>query len=236
MASALTLVCSSNLILPTQTLANNIKQADNNTFQQKYSLDEVIKRVLSNSPTLKSQRAETFATEGEYKQSRSYVNPQATIEAEDFEGNGIYKGYNSAQTTYGISQQVLVGGKYSAKIRASEQGVKLAYNKFEIAKLELIKTTKIAYAEAVSASENLKIAKEQKKLAEQVLTNVTKRVNAAAEPAFQKSKAEVTLSNAKIELQQAEREAIIAKNNLAQLWGDNNSDYELSTDNFWKYE
>ncbi|MDX1950141.1 MAG: TolC family protein [Rickettsiales bacterium] len=237
--SALVFTCTTSLVgnIDVNVLAKSTKNTKSEQVKTNHlGLKQIVEKVLNNSPALESVRFEALASEGDYKQSKNYVNPQVTIEAEDFSGDGVYSGYDSAQTTYGISQQVLVGGKYGARIDASKQAVKLAYNKFEITKLELIKATKTAYAEAIFASENLKIAIEQKKLAEQVLANVTKRVNAAAEPAFQKSKAEVALANANIQLQKAEQEAKITKNNLANLWGKNQIDFELSDNDFWNYD
>lgn len=236
MASALTLACGSNLILPTQSLASNSKQANDITFQQKYSLDEIINLALDSSPSLKAQKAETLASEGEYNQARTYTNPELSVEAEDFEGSGSYKGYDSAQTTYGLSQKIAVGGKYSAKVKAAEYGYSISSGKQEVARLELIKDVKVSYAEAVAAQKNFEIAKEQKNLAEQFLSNVIKRVNAAAEPVFQRTKAEVALSTATIILGKSQEDMRIAKTNLALLWGSNDTNFDLSDSDFIRAE
>ncbi len=232
--SALLLACTT-CISSTATFAENTNIVTKSATELSVGLKQAIDKALENSPALKSVRSEALASEGDYEQSKNYVNPQANIEAEDFNGDGAYKGYDSAQTTYSLSQQILVGGKYGSRVKSSEYAVKTAYNKFEITKLELIRAVKTAYAEAIFAEENLKIATEQKKLAEQVLANVSKRVNAAAEPAFQKSKAEVELANASINLQKAKQDLQISKNNLANLWGENNSEYKLNSEDFWKY-
>ncbi len=195
-------------------------------------LREIIEKSLNNSPTIKIADTEYLASKGEYDQSKAYTNPEISIEAEDFEGSGAYKGYDSAQTTYGLSQKISVGGKYSAKVKVAEYGVNLASSEREIAKIELIKNVKIAYAEAVTAQKNLDIARQQKQIAEEFLSNVTKRVNVAAEPLFQKSKAEVNLSTAITDLQKFEQDLKFAKSRLALLWGSSDANFELSEADF----
>lgn len=195
-------------------------------------LQEIIERSLSNSPAIKIAATEFQASRGDYDQSRSYTNPELSIEAEDFAGSGIYKDYGSAQTTYGISQEIAIGGKYSARSKAAEYGLNLSSSRQEVTKIETIRNVKIAYAEAVAAQKNLDIAREQKQVAEDFLKNVTKRVDAAAEPLFQKSKAEVALSTASVDLSKAEQDLKLAKGKLALLWGSSDTDFELSDKDF----
>ncbi len=107
-----------------------------------------------------------------------------------------------------MSQRFEIGGKRSARQAAAGKGFEIANLEYNSARLDLIRDVTIAYAEAVAAQEEVKLAGD-------VLQSVTKRVAAAAEPLIQKSKAEVALATSEIAFSKALRELAIAKKNLA---------------------
>lgn len=197
------------------------------------TLSAALEKALANSPQLKSASSAMLASKGERRQAGLLPNPEIGIEAENIAGQGAYKGTDSAEITYGVSQLIEIGGKRSARQDAAGKSYEIASFDYKTARLNLIRDVTTAYADAVAAQEEIKLAEEQKKLAGEVLQSVSKRVAAAAEPLIQKSKAEVALATSEIAFSKATRELEVAKKKLASLWGQDGDGFILDASDFF---
>jgi len=184
------------------------------------TLDAAIAKALAQSPRLQGFGSGVAAAKGEQRQAGAWMNPEVGIQAENVAGQGAYKGFDSAEVTYGVSQEFSIGGKISARENIAGKGLEIATLQQQGAALDVIRDVTTAYAEAVAAEENVRLATEQKELAEDVLKSVSVRVGAAAAPLMQKSRAEVERSTASIAQDKAARERTIALKNLATLMGE----------------
>lgn len=201
--------------------------------QNVITLDAAIQKALANSPRLKASTAALAGSKGARNQAGAWVNPEASVEAENVGGKGQYRGLNSAEVTYGVSQLVEIGGKRSARIGVADQEVTLAGFDLQAARLDLIRDVQLAYADAIAAQEQVKITDEQQSLAKEILSVVSQRVGAAREPLIQKSKAEVALSTTTIAHDKAERALVTTKRALAALWGGEMEQYALDNAAFF---
>ncbi len=200
------------------------------------TLDEAIKKANDVSPVSRITTSIEGISKGERQQAALMPNPELSVEAENIAGQGNYKGVDALETTIGVSQLIEIGGKRSARIRMADEGLNVAGYESQSAKLNLTYDVTVAYIEAVAAEEQVKIAEEQKKLALGTFDTVAKRVNAAADPVFQKSKADVALSAAKIAVKQAQQQVKITKRKLASFWDGSISNIQLDHSFFRKIE
>lgn len=191
------------------------------------TLEEAITRALANSPRLKAAEESMLAASGAEQQARAFANPELAVEAENFRGSGPYKGFDSAESTYGVSQLFEVGGKRGARGKGATRERELATLAHQSMRLDVVRDVTVAFAEAVAARRTLALSEEQRNLAEEVLAGVSNRVDAAAEPLFQKSKAEVELATSVVAVDQARREWVVALARLAVLWGESTPAAEL---------
>lgn len=194
---------------------------------QEMTLEDAIRQAMDVSPAQKIAGSLEGIAKGERQQAGLLPNPELSAEAENLGGRGNYKGTDSLETTIGLSQTIEIGGKRSARIKAADEGINLAGYDAQSERLGLIHDVTVAYIEAVAAEEQVSIAREQKKLAQGTLDTVAKRVEAAADPIFQKSKADVALSAAKIAVKKAEQESKIAKQKLVKYWDGSASKVQL---------
>lgn len=194
---------------------------------QETTLEDAIRHAMDVSPDQRIAGSLEGIAKGERQQAGLLLNPEISAEAENLGGRGGYKGTDSLETTIGLSQTIEIGGKRSARIKVADEGINLAGYDAQSERLDLIHDVTVAYIEAVAAEEQVSIAKEQKKLAQGTLDTVAKRVEAAADPIFQKSKADVALSAAKIAVKKAEQEAKIAKQKLVKYWDGSVSKLQL---------
>lgn len=220
--------------LPTVQLRSEIPEYAGNKISELtvITLQGAINKSLSSSPRLKASEASLLASQGGRKQSAALPNPEVGFEVENIQGSGQLKGFESAESTLGVTQLIEVGGKRSARIGMADQDVTLARFDRDAVKLDLIRDVQLAYADAVAAQEEVKLAEDEKKLATEVLKSVKKRVDAAREPLIQQSKAEITFASSEIAYEQAQRDLTSAKRFLAALWG-SKEDFELDNSAFF---
>jgi cobalt-zinc-cadmium efflux system outer membrane protein len=224
-------LCAQELPLPTPArLEGGAALASPHTITLEYA----IRQALERSPVLKSSQAAADASKGAQRQAGAFPNPDLGIEADNVGGAGTYRGFDSAEVTLGVTQLVEIGGKRSARQARADHEHAIAHAELAAARLDLIRDVKIAYVEAVAAGAAVALAEKEKSLASEILQNVTKRVNAAAEPLFQKSKSEVALATSEIALDKARRDYTIARKRLAALWGSGDTDFSLDSSRFFE--
>lgn len=204
--------------------------------QNQLTLDSAITLAIENAPDLKGAAADYGAALGERRQAGALPNPSIGFEAENVAGSGPYNGIDGAELTFGVNQQILVGGKRSARVKAAESGKIIARYGQSTAKLDLVRNVKIAFADAVAAQEQAAIMQEQAKLAKDVYTTVNKRVTAAAEPVVQRNKAKISLANAELIAERATGQKDAAMKVLKALWNNAPSPSLLSSTEFYKAE
>lgn len=198
------------------------------------TLKQAIDKAIQSAPRLQSAGAALAASKGEQVQAGMLPNPEIGLEAENFAGKGQYRGFDSAEVTLGVSQTIELGGKRGSRQAAAAQGLALRGFDYEAEKLDLIRDVTIAYAEAVAAQEDLKLAGEQKELAADLLKEVNERVSAAREPLVQRSKTEITAATSRFAHERAEREFTHAQHVLASLWGGHHETYTLDRESFFQ--
>ncbi len=186
---------------------------------EKLTLDEAVTRALAGSPRLQSSDAALLASEGARLQAGALPNPELEVSAENIGGQNQYRGFSSAEVTYGASQTLEIGGKRSARMAVAERGVDIASYDHQAMRLDIIRDVTRAYVETVAAGEEVKLAEGQRKLAGEVLQTVNRRVNAAREPLIQQSKAKVALSTSGIALDKAKRDYQATRQHLSALTG-----------------
>lgn len=197
-------------------------------------LDDAIHLALQNSPSIKGAEAEYGAAVGERRQASAFINPTISLDAENISGSGIYNGMDGAELTAGVSQTVETGGKRVARIKAADQGQRVALYGQSAATLDLIRDVKSAFANAVAAQEEATIAADQASLARDVYKTVNKRVSAAAEPLVQRNKAKISMANAELIAERAKGQKSTALKVLSALWGDASGVSSVTSDDFYK--
>lgn len=184
------------------------------------TLQQAIERALAASPRLWSAHAGVDAARGAERQARRLPNPEFSLEVENFEGGGPYQALDGAEITYGLSQRVEIGGARSARRGAAKAERQAAERAWDTARLDLIRDVTVAFVEAASADESLKLAEELEAVAKGILNDVTTRVEAAREPLIQRSKAEVALATSRIAEARAASARTVSRQRLARFWGE----------------
>lgn len=183
------------------------------------TLPQALDEAAQHSPRIQAADAAVKAADGGLKQASALPNPEIGVEGENLAGSGPYSGTQSAEFTYGLAQQIELGGKRSAREMAAKQEHMLSQFTAASTRLDVARDVKQAFAEVVVAQESLKLAEDNVAIAQQEMKSVARRVAEAASPLIQQSKAEVSLATAEFDREQARETHQVARKRLATLLG-----------------
>jgi cobalt-zinc-cadmium efflux system outer membrane protein len=203
------------LSLPSATKANDATLS----FEQAW---EKIQRL---NPTLSAAQYNVEASQSAATQAGTRLNPELSVEAENFGGSGPNSGWDSAETTLLINQPVETGGKRGIRAAEARAGTALSLAEQNTCRLELWQTLVGRYVEALQARDQEAIAGENLRLAGERYRLVSKRVQAGKVPPLEASRAEVESTLSEMELDKARRQTRLAHRRLAILWGQPEPDF-----------
>lgn len=183
------------------------------------TLEDAVRQAVGASPLLQGAMASLNAAQGTEMQAGALPNPELGIEAENLAGSGDYRGTRAAEYTYSLSQKVELGGKRAARRSVASAERAAVGEAFQAARLDLVRDVTVAYGNVLVAQEKLRLVETREVLAKEVLTNVSQRVSAARDPLIYKSQADGALATTVLARQSAQRNLLLAKVKLANLWG-----------------
>jgi len=183
------------------------------------TLAEALARAAASSPALAAAEADVAAAQGRAQQAGFRPNPELGVEVENFAGTGAFTGLRDAETTLSVGQRFELGGKRPARQRAAEAEVEAARLRLAVARADLLREVRDAYAEAFADGRRVELAREQFVRAENLQTIATELVDAGREPPLRALRARTAALAAVAGVRAAEAEYAEAQRALAALWG-----------------
>lgn len=183
------------------------------------TLQGAIARAIESDPGLRAAAASVDAAQGGVRQARARPNPQLGAEVENFNGRGDLRGFQGAESTFSLSQELEIGGRRSARVRLADRELHGAELDRTLRGLDLLRDVQTAYFDALAAEELVVIERERLSTAQALNVSVERRVSAARDPLMAGARAQAGLAEARIALNRAEAEAATARARLASYWG-----------------
>jgi cobalt-zinc-cadmium efflux system outer membrane protein len=199
-------------------------------------LEQAIEKALHQSPRLRSLKAKLQGASASRLQADTGINPSLDLEVENIGGSGQFSGNDYAEYTLSYRQTIERGGKRKARIDVATALQNSVQSELMLAQRLLMRDVHTAYSKVLAKEESLRMAQEQQRLAEQVLTTVTRQVNAARESEIQLSKAKVAFTSSRLKMQQARRSLQLAQQQLVRLWGETTLTVSLDHSHFFLLE
>jgi cobalt-zinc-cadmium efflux system outer membrane protein len=181
------------------------------------TLAQALALTLKQNPHLAAGSWDVRSAEARVSQARLRPNPELGMQSEDISGSR--PGFSHSQTTLQLSQLLELGGKRSARVREAAFGHELAKLDYESKRLDILKKTAQAFVEVLSAQERVRLGQENLELASGLIPDIRKRIEAGKASAIEQTRSEVAVASARIELDQAKRSLITARQHLAAQWG-----------------
>lgn len=197
-------------------------------------LDTAVYRALTGSLSLQISAAEATSTGYLFKQAQLNPNPSISYEVENFAGNNTWKGWDHREERYFYSQLFETANKRDLRAQAASYQYYASLVGYDISKLVLLNRLSRAFLNVAANQELLQVTLDQAKIAKEVLTIATKKVEAGKASLIQQSKAEVAYTAALIDVEKAKVEFKNSKKRLSLIWSSPCPDFDRVNFPFYK--
>lgn len=197
----------------------NLSAAEDKEPRGAITLAQALDAALAINPELAASRYELNAAQARIVQAGKRLNPELSLELENFAGSGANQSTDSLETTLSFGQVVELGGKRRLRQSIAEADSEGAVLEIRARQLDLLAEVTRKYIDVVAAQERARYAEENVGLAQKTLDAIAARVRAARSPVAEESRARIAVTRAQIERQQARLELETARSALALSWG-----------------
>jgi outer membrane protein, heavy metal efflux system len=125
----------------------------------------------------------------------------------------------AAEATLQLSQLIELGGKRAKRLRLAGLERELTGWDYEVKRLDVLTEAKKAFVDVAATAERLAFTTDLLRLAEQVQRTVSARVHAGKVSPIEETRTRVTVSTARLQVQQARTVYEATKKRLAASWG-----------------
>lgn len=187
--------------------------------EEQLTLRAVLDRALLFSPELTAYDEESRARAAELSQSSRLLNPELNVEVANVAGSGAYNGFDTAETTVLLSQQLELGNKRLLRREVAE--VEHHRSRHDLASARIDVQARIArqFWAVMGAQEHLKLADEQIDLASRTLETVVEKIAAGKAAAVEKHRFQSALAETRLVKEKAALTLATARRTLADSLG-----------------
>ena len=172
--------------------------------------------ALAGNADLAKAAREIDAAEAAWKRARAFLNPELSVESEDFGGD--LPRWSESQTTFGLSQRIEPPGVRSARMDAASHGRALASGELDRATRDLLCEVDRRFAILLAAQTRAEVLQENVRTGDSLLAAVIALVAAGEVSPIEADRARADRSLAEIEALGASAEERSKQAALAALW------------------
>jgi outer membrane protein, heavy metal efflux system len=190
------------------------------------TLRQALALTLKQNPELAAFSWDIRSADARLVQTRLWPNPELGTQTEDVAGTKEASGFSRSQTTIQLSQVIELGGKHRARVRQAAYGRELAKFDYESKRLEVLKKTTQAFVDVLAGQERLRLAQQNLDLVSALLPDIKKRIEAGKASSVEQTRVDVEVASVRIELEQAKRTLLAARQRLSAQWGSTKPDFD----------
>ncbi len=194
--------------------------------QAEINLTDAVARAIACNPALASAASKVLAAEARVQQAGLFPNPELEMEYENFGGQDEFHGFDGADATIAIAQPFPIGGSRARRRDVADAEVQLASGDLDLQRREVEYRTKTEFFEVLAAQQELVLAAELHELAEGFARTVQARVDAGKVSPVESTRARIETASAEVALSNAKYNLNQAKVHLAATWGSSDVDFE----------
>jgi cobalt-zinc-cadmium efflux system outer membrane protein len=183
------------------------------------TLAHALALALERSPQLAAFSWDIRAAEARILQAKLLPNPEISYDGEDFTRAGVRSATESMQNTLVLSQLIELGGKRSSRVWEAQFDRRGAEWDYQVKRLEVLKSTSLAFIEVLSGQRKVLLAEENVQLTERGIPVTQKRVEAGKASNVELIRTNTEAATARIGLTEARHDLESARVNLAAQWG-----------------
>lgn len=191
------------------------------------TLEQAIQRASEGSPRLQAGDAAVDAARAGRAQAGVRPNPTVTVTGENLAGSGRYDVLSQSEITASYAQTLERGGKREARTDYAQRDIGVAEASSRVARLDLAAQVERAYFNVIIADEVVWAAEYRLKIEREMQAEALRRVRGYKDPLFVETRAAARIAQAQIDLAEAKRRQLAARNLLASFWGGTGAGLEV---------
>ena len=195
-------------------------------FAEPITLDEAIAKAIEAAPSIRANEAAVAAAQAGRVQAGVRPNPTVTVEGENLVGSGPYNVFGQAEITGTYSQTIERGGKRDARVAYAERDIGVAEASSRVARLELVSAVQRAFLDVVIAGYVVEIAETRLGVEVEMQREALRRVRGYKDPLFVETSASARVTQARLNLTEAQARREGARAALAAFWNGRAEDVE----------
>ncbi|MGK9476711.1 TolC family protein [Melioribacter sp. OK-6-Me] len=183
----------------------------------KLTIEKAVSLAVQNNPELKTLHYEIDALGAAKIQSGLMPNPEFEVEAENILGSKDFNGFDNSEITAVLSQDILLAGKISKRVKVAETNISLAEWDYETKRIEIITDIRKAFQQALAVQLLIEKNEELIKVSKEFVVNLQKRVDDGKISPAEVSRAKIILNSLRIDLNRLKSEYENYKSELLSL-------------------
>jgi cobalt-zinc-cadmium efflux system outer membrane protein len=190
------------------------------------TLESAIEQTLARNPELRVYAPRLRAARERIAVAALRPPFELQAETQDAFGTGRASGFDSAETTFALSQVIELGDKRGLRAGAADATTAVVDAERAAAELDVLAEVTRRFIHVAADQEHLALTARATALAEDNVAAATARVAAARAPDVELRRARVTSARARVEQEHAEHELLTSRRKLAAMWGDRDATFE----------
>ncbi len=182
------------------------------------TLRSAVDLALKFNPGLKGYVAAENEALARADQAGRGLNPELGLEVEDFLGSGPRNGFSSAQYTLSLAQTFQLGDKPAKQREAARWSADMVRLEAQLRTIDLQAAVTRVFIDVLAAQQDITLAEELVRLAEQDLDFVQRRVQNGSLSPVEINRTQVAIFSANMDLDAARQALTIKKIQLSTLW------------------
>ena len=182
------------------------------------SLSDVIELVSTRGTDVAASRVGADATAARQIDAGRLPNPELSLTAEDFGGQGARRGFTTAQTTLQLSQAIPLTRRLGHEEAVARGEHDVAQREHEIKRLEVLADATRTFIALLVAQKRAALADDQLSLVERLAAAERAQVEAGQVAPYERSRAVAAVAEARLRAAEARREIQVLRQRLAAFW------------------
>jgi outer membrane protein, heavy metal efflux system len=183
------------------------------------SLEQSLLEAQSRAPSVIAARLGVSAAEARLRQAGFGINPELTVEFENFLGTGEFAGARSLETTVAVNQRLDLGGRRRARVSGAQAQFAVAQLRLAIARADVAREVRQFFARAITARDRLQLAEDNDQRARELARIAGQLVAVGRDPPLRAIRARSAAAQAAAELEAARADYQVARLAFAGLFG-----------------
>lgn len=183
------------------------------------TLRQALALALTRNPELAVVSYDIRIAEARILHAKLLPNPELDLESQEIVGSGEFSNARRSENTLQLGQLIELGGKRRARVREAGFGLDLASFDFETKEREVFLKTAEHFIDVLAGQRRVSVNEELVQLAASFIPTVEQRLEAGKASDLEKTRFDVAIGSARIDLEQAKRDLLAARQRLAAQWG-----------------